>query len=178
MFLCTVQRLALNKYLRNQIRLPLATVPATPATAEPVPAIEPVVLHDRPTEASIVQNPDLYHWCTKAEAVATRLRDHVGVVFNYLDAVCIKYIFTRRKDDIRDEIIKISKLQQSIYRYQDGILELGGLGEEWERARDISNDVHSVVVSLEDILCWAMVDPGELIAMHGRRELRYQCDDM
>lgn len=104
-----------------------------------------------------------------------KLEEHIGrVAFNYLDTVCVKYLFTRRKDDIRDEIISISNLQKSIYRCQDNILELGGLGAEWERARDISNEVVNVINFLEDILCWAMVDPEELAIMHRRRELRYQ----
>lgn len=120
---------------------------------------------------------NLSYWCAQADAVATKLHTLTGhAAYNYLESTCSSFIFTRRKDDVRNKIISISKLQRAIYRCQDKIIELGGMGKEWERAEEVSKDVVRVVRWLEDILCWAMVDIQELITLHNHQKLMYQLE--
>lgn len=88
--------------------------------------------------------------------------------------ICGKYIISRSKDVLRDAIIALTPLQQSIYRYQAELLTLGGLGKEWIRSEEVSKVILKVVRYLEDLLCYAMVDPEELIDLFRRHQLGYQ----
>lgn len=121
--------------------------------------------------------PDLNYWCTQADKVATDLyvlTDHA--IYHYLESVCSQFIFTHRKNNIRNEIVRVSKLQRQIYRCLDNIMELSGMGAEWEKAEKISKDVVKVIRWLEDVLCWAMVDLRELVSMHNHKKLLYQIE--
>lgn len=92
----------------------------------------------------------------------------------YLERVYASYIFTRRKDDIRNEITAISKLQKNIDYIHGNILQVAGVGPEWQRADVISNQLRKTVGWLEEVLVWAMYDPSTLVAMHHQYELSFQ----
>ena len=149
------------------------------------PIIHARPIEDTPTSPPLaILNPrqaaaaTLPEWCAQAETVAVKLRELVRpMAAEYLERVYTSYIFTRRKDDIRNQITTISHLGQAIYQCQGNILRLAGVGTEWERAEVISKAVVRVVRWLEDILVWAMIDFHELVAMHNRRELMYQSSD-
>lgn len=73
-----------------------------------------------------------------------------------------------------DEIIKVSKLQRSVSRWGEKVLQEAGVGEEWNEVESIRTQVQVVISHLEDMLCEAMTDPKGLIDAHCSHSLRYQ----
>ena len=81
---------------------------------------------------------------------------------------------THDKDILCDGILSVSRHQKSIQRYEDEILQLGGVDSNWEEAHRLSDQVCKVMHWIEEVLCLAMVDPKELVALYAAKQLAYQ----
>jgi len=75
---------------------------------------------------------------------------------------------------LETEISKLGKLQQSIERWGAEVLQLAGVGNEWNEVEGVKRRVRIVVAHLEEILCEAMVDPQGLVESHRSHNLGYQ----
>ncbi|RDB20435.1 hypothetical protein Hypma_012495, partial [Hypsizygus marmoreus] len=123
-----------------------------------------------------VRGNGLGYWSDRVERVAIKLKEAVGVNPGvYIEGVYQLYLTSLQKDNIRDAVLRISRFQTLIYRYQDAILQAGGpLCEEWKRSDVVRASVCDVVKSLEEILTYAMVDYDELILMYKSQKLMFQ----
>ncbi|RDB27040.1 hypothetical protein Hypma_005155 [Hypsizygus marmoreus] len=125
----------------------------------------------------VIPNVDrqLAYWCGRVERVAVKLEKSIGPSsFHHVDTVCTQYLSSHDKDDINDAIIKISPLQCSINRYQDEILQVSGVSEEWQRSEDVARSVREVIQNLEELLCTAMVGYDDLVSLHRAKKCMYQ----
>jgi hypothetical protein len=75
---------------------------------------------------------------------------------------------------LENEIKKMGKLQRSIKRCGERVLQETGMGKEWNEVDDIQKRVQIIISYLEDMLCEAMVDPKGLIEAHRSYSLAYQ----
>jgi hypothetical protein len=94
--------------------------------------------------------------------------------FHYVDALYHLYLINQNNDTFSDATITVARLQKSIRRYQDTVLQLTGVDKEWARCEEIGTCVSNVLKALEDVLCHGMGDLNDLIAIHSRGELLYQ----
>ena len=77
-------------------------------------------------------------------------------------------------DILHNGVLSVSQHQKCIQRYEDEILQLGGVNSEWNEAHQLSNRVSEALRWIEEALCLAMVDPEELVASHTVKRLMYQ----
>lgn len=54
------------------------------------------------------------------------------------------------------------------------VLQLHGLGKPWEQVDGLCRRIREVIVMLEDILCYALSDHGELVSLYGKHKLQFQ----
>jgi hypothetical protein len=71
-------------------------------------------------------------------------------------------------------VIKFGDLQKKIRQYQNEVLALAGVGSEFYRVDDIVKEVEMLVHWVEELLCIAMVDAGEVRYMYERQTFTFQ----
>ena len=107
-------------------------------------------------------------WLERADRIAARLRKITGDdARKYLRRIVEGFLSKKDKDAVYEQIISVGKLQRSVYRYENEVLTLAGLGEDYEYVREVTRAVCDVVNWLEEVLCLAMVDAAEV-------EIRYK----
>lgn len=109
------------------------------------------------------------------ESVARRL----GRIVNssaqeYVNKICTEYLEDKDKDRINEHITRLSKLQKAIYRYQNEVYMLAGVGDKHDRAAKVVQDVCTIVRWVEELLCCAMVDYGDVKDRHVGKKFMYQ----
>ena len=92
----------------------------------------------------------------------------------FTEQICLRFLSDGNKDAINESMEKVSKSQQSIYKYQNEILTLTGVGPEFHRVAEISKEINLVVRWIEEIMCIAMVEPSEVVKMYEARQFEYQ----
>lgn len=129
----------------------------------------------RSSETSNRKSNPIDYWCERAELVASKFRTLMGEsAFHYVEKLYQLYLINQNHDTFRDAIIVVSRLQKSIRRYQDGVLQHSGVGKEWTRCDEIATSVSNVVKALEDILCLGMANMEDLLVCYSKRQLLYQ----
>jgi hypothetical protein len=93
---------------------------------------------------------------------------------DYVERICASFLENRDKDRIYEEVVRISRYRNSIYRYQNEVYALAGAGPEHERAAEVGKEICMVLSWVEEILCYAMVDFSEVQERHLAREFMYQ----
>ena len=68
----------------------------------------------------------------------------------------------------------MQKLECSIKRWGNKVLQEAGIGDEWNRIEGTQRQVYRVVSYLEEMLCEVMLDPKELVEAHRSYNLSYQ----
>ncbi|KAG6839860.1 hypothetical protein C0991_011014 [Blastosporella zonata] len=133
-------------------------------------------LPDEPADESDVKyEPDLKGWCQLIDNIEIQL-DHITTpsMELYIERVFRKYASGGREVDITEEVDVLSRLEKDITDCQDHILQLAGVGVEWNMSEKVAIRVHTVIRWLEDMLCHAMVNSQDLIDAHKAKELMYQ----
>ena len=96
---------------------------------------------------------------------------HLQVRFNklvhqnpsaYAEKICVGFLADRDKDIIHEEIIRLAKLQKSIYKCQDKILQLSWIGDEYSRMDSIRKAICTMIAWVEEIFCYAIVNQGKV----------------
>lgn len=112
------------------------------------------------------------------EAVERVYRRLVGIIGasprDYAERICTAFLEDQDKDKIYEHIVKLSKLQKSIYRYQNEVYALSGMGAEQLRAAEVLREVVTMVTWIEEILCYAMVDFEEVRDRYTGKQFMYQ----
>lgn len=114
-------------------------------------------------------------WMERVESIDKRLkiitRDSPS---EYLNQICCNFLADYDKDPIHEQTIKLGKLQKAIYKYQNEIYALDGIGPTYRRVDDIVKQVCMVVGWVEELLCFAMVDAKEVKIHFERHEFLFQ----
>lgn len=110
---------------------------------------------------------------------ATRLQVRFNKLVNqnpsaYAEKICVGFLADRDKDIIHEETIRLAKLQKSIYKCQDKVLQLSGIGDEYSRVDSIRKAICTTIAWVEEIFCYAIVDWGEVQRIHGERGFAFQ----
>ncbi len=93
------------------------------------------------------------------EAVERVHRRFIGIVGtsskDYAESICALFLENRDKDEVYEHVVKLSKLQKSIYRYQNEVYALSGMGLEQSRAAEVRQEVVRTVTWVEGdpLLC-------------------------
>ena len=102
-------------------------------------------------------------WLERADRTAARLRKITeDDSRKYVRRIVEEFLNGRDKDVVYEQIVAVGKLQKSVYRYENEVLALAGLGSEYDRVKEISCSVCDVIRWLEEVLCMAMVDAAEV----------------
>ncbi|KAF9463102.1 hypothetical protein BDZ94DRAFT_1259612 [Collybia nuda] len=114
------------------------------------------------------------YWSECAEAAAAKFHKILGrSPFHFVDTIYNGYLLNQNLDTFRDAIITITQLQKSIRQCQGEILQLAGVGKQFERCKIIAKSVDDVLKALEDALCYGMTGIDDLVQSHSRQELLY-----
>ena len=107
-------------------------------------------------------------WLERTDRIAARLQKVTGDdARRYLRHIVEGFLSNQDKDAVYEQVVCVGKLQRSVYKYENEVLTLAGLGEAYEHVREVTRAVCDVVSWLEEVLCWAMVDAAEV-------EIRYK----
>jgi len=92
----------------------------------------------------------------------------------YLHCVVEKFLEHCDKNVIYERVVTIGKLQKSMYRYENEVLTLAGMGPDYDKVREITQLVCKVIHWLEEVLCQAMVDPTDVKKMFKECRFTFQ----
>jgi hypothetical protein len=92
----------------------------------------------------------------------------------YLESICTLYLADHDKDAIQEQTILLAKLQKSIYRCHDEILQLSGVGEELSCVENVKKIICTTVSWVEEVFCYAIVDWTEVQRLYHERSFLYQ----
>lgn len=92
----------------------------------------------------------------------------------FAEAICLEFLNSHDKDKIHKHVVQLGKLQKRIVRCQDEILQLAGVGKEWNRLAEVAEDIRIITCWVEEIFCYAMVAYSEVEQMHRDSEFLYQ----
>lgn len=125
----------------------------------------------RPT----TQSSPISIWLERADRVHARLqRITENNEIQFLHSVVEGFLKDHDKDCVYEHIVAIGKLQRLIYKFENEILTLAGMGLEYEKVGKITQHVCKVVRWLEEVLCHAMVDESEVDTMYVDRKFLFQ----
>ena len=95
----------------------------------------------------------------------------------YLEKICATFVEEHNKEDLEFQISKLDKLQASIYKYQEEVLSLSGMGSAYENIDKIARAIRNVLGHLEDILCAALLGVEEVEKVWLAGKFAYQAAD-
>jgi hypothetical protein len=111
--------------------------------------------------------------------LATRIQFRFNKLVNqnptaYAESICVGYLGDRDKDIIHEETIWLAKLQKKIYKCQEKVLQLSGIGDEHSKVDAIRKIICSTISWVEEIFCYAIVVWAEVQRIHSERGFAYQ----
>lgn len=92
----------------------------------------------------------------------------------YVEKICAGFLEHHDKDKIHKKIVRLSRFQKSIYRYENEVYALAGVGKEYDRAAEVTKQVNTLLGWVEEVLCYAMVDFQEVKDCYQAKEFMYQ----
>jgi len=114
-------------------------------------------------------------WLERTNRIAARLQKITGGnAKEYVLHVVEDFLDKYDKDLVYEQIVAVSKLQTSVYRYENEVLTIAGMGPEYDEVRGVTRLVCEVVKWLEEVLCLAMVDAAEVEIMYKESRLPFQ----
>lgn len=85
-----------------------------------------------------------------------------------------KFLRDGDQDFIGQQLAEIGKLQSSVYKYENEVLTLAGVGQEYDKVRKTTLVVCEAIQWLEEVLCVAIVDPSDVEKMYKGGEFDFQ----
>ena len=92
----------------------------------------------------------------------------------YLESICTLYLADHNKEAIHEQTTLLAKLQKSIYKCHDEILQLSGVGDELLRVENVKKVIWTTVSWVEEVFCYAIVDWTEVQRLYDERSFLYQ----
>lgn len=97
-----------------------------------------------------------------------------GDVVRFIDLICTTFIADRSKDSIDKHEISLSRLQNTIYKCHNEILQAAGVGLELSEVERIKGKICTTISWLEEILCSVIVGWSEVQELHSTKKFMYQ----
>ena len=97
-----------------------------------------------------------------------------GSPFEFVHCICKQLLQDHDKDRVHTFSIELSKLQKMLYKYQNEVLQLDGVGNNYKKLQNIVKDVRLVLEWVDELLVLAMVDIHEVRQLYYTSELLYQ----
>src|SRR5260221_5869669 len=102
-------------------------------------------------------------WLERSDRVHHWLQTMTGSnAREYLHCIVKEFLEHCDKDAVYERVVTIGKLQKSMYKYENKVLTLAGMGLDYDKVRGITRLVCEVVQWLEEVLCLVMVDTMEV----------------
>jgi hypothetical protein len=92
----------------------------------------------------------------------------------YLESICTLYLADHNKEAIHEQATLLAKLQKSIYKCHDEILQLSGVGDELSRVEIVKKNICTTVSWVEEVFCYAIVDWTEVQRLYDERSFLFQ----
>ncbi|KDQ22299.1 hypothetical protein PLEOSDRAFT_171717 [Pleurotus ostreatus PC15] len=114
-------------------------------------------------------------WLRLATATSKEFRQITNnFTSRYIDSLYQKYLVVYKADVFTHDIPEIKALHRTLTRCQDAVLQLEGVGKEFRAVETIGKGVHTTLLCLEELACYASVGKAEILALHQSRSLMYQ----
>jgi hypothetical protein len=102
-----------------------------------------------------------------------------GPTDKFFERICYSYLASVKDGNgdltiIEKEIQTVSVLTSATHQLQDRVLQARGISQHWERHERLRKCLQEVSACLEDMICLAMVDVGDLRDTLTTRKLRGQ----
>ncbi|KAF8950643.1 hypothetical protein BDZ97DRAFT_1770997 [Flammula alnicola] len=139
-------------------------------------------LNSSTTSPSIQARPEestteraLRVWLEHASWVKSRMEKITSKApATFLEQVYGECIANGDSGNIQEYATTFLKFQRSIYRYENEVLSLAGVGPEYNLVREISKQVCQIVGWVNELLCHASISIQEVKEVHDAQELAYQ----
>ena len=92
----------------------------------------------------------------------------------YVESICTVYLADHDKEAIQEQTTLLAKLQKSIYKCHDEILQLSGVGDELLCVEKVKKIIWTTVSWVEEVFCYAIVDWTEVQRLYDERSFLYQ----
>src|SRR5882757_583662 len=106
---------------------------------------------------------NLATWMEHIDRVEYRFKKICGQnEIKFVDEICKKFIAENNTDIIESHTSKLDELLRSIYRYQNEVVSLMGIGTDYKKIDIIVKKIKKVVGWLEEILSAALINVEEV----------------
>ena len=97
-----------------------------------------------------------------------------GSASKFVQGLCKQLLRDHDKDRVHTFSAELGKLQKMLYEYQNKVLQLDGVGNNYQKLQNIVRDVRRVLEWVDELLVFAMVDISEVQRLYDASELLYQ----
>lgn len=114
-------------------------------------------------------------WLERVDDLQQRFNEHIGGnLHKYVDSVCTKFMERKNLNFLADHTAILTKFQDSLYDYQNEILNISGTGPGWKKADSVVQDVRCALQWVEEIYCSALVDLEEVGIQYTKLQFLFQ----
>lgn len=115
-------------------------------------------------------------WLERADSAECRLDKILGGIdpVPFVDQICKTYLREKSLPCLEAQVSSLVRLQKSLYKYQNEIYSLTGVGPEHKRMDALVGRIRTAVTLAEEVSCFAMLGPNEVYRMYVGKEFMYQ----
>lgn len=117
-------------------------------------------------------------WMEQANRIHQTLRGLIGLPGNsaaeFMNQLCCNLIANKDTDVIHEYVVKIRNLQNKICMYQNEVLALAGIREDFEKVDVILREGCMVVGWVKELLCVAIVYIAEVKGTYETEAFSFQ----
>ncbi|KAF4597824.1 hypothetical protein EYR38_006215 [Pleurotus pulmonarius] len=95
-------------------------------------------------------------------------------VYHYIDSLYQEYTRKYWPEVFSNALLEVQSLHKRMERCQHIILQLKGVGEEYERAEMVRKEMNNALKCLDELECYAAIGKAEVIESYDKCELMYQ----
>jgi hypothetical protein len=116
-------------------------------------------------------------WLERSDRIFARLQKITASnPVRFLRGIVEKFLENHDKNEIYNQVVEMGKLQKSIYKYENEVLTLAGLGTEYDKVKRVTQQVCQVIRWVEEVLCLAMVEATEVQRTFEASRLLFQVE--
>jgi hypothetical protein len=115
-------------------------------------------------------------WLERADSAERRLHKILGGIdpVPFVEQICKTYLWDQSWTCLEAQVSSLARLQKSLYKYQNEVYSLTGVGPEHKRMEALVGRIRTAVTLAEEVSCFAMLGPNEVYRMHAGKEFMYQ----
>lgn len=115
------------------------------------------------------------YWTTRVEWVVKRLEQELGESpFNFFESLYKHCITNHNTDAIFDAVGRMERYQKRMATYQNEILQIVGVTDEWRRADVVSKTILTSVNCLQELGMYKTLEGLDMETTHAAKEFLYQ----